>query len=103
MTTKPIQQLDDVMLAEMKSAKRTGLSFREIRIICSKAMPLLPLYHVDDWTGRHFIHEMLSNIANLENNGIVTVTRRGKFIMRIDLTARGKELIQSTSFEPLKV
>ena len=98
MTTKPIQQLDDVMLEEMQSAKRTGLSFREIRKICSDAMPMIPTYTIDQWTGKRFIHEVLDNISNLENNGICTVTRRSKFIIRIDLTGRGKEVLQQTLF-----
>jgi hypothetical protein len=95
---KEIRQLDDVMLAEMKSAKRTGLSFRELKNICKKAMPSLEVYNEQDLLGSRFIHEILSNIENLENSGRIKVTRRGKFILRIDLTDRGKELLKNTLF-----
>lgn len=98
MTTKTIQQLDDAILAEMQSAKRTGLSFRELKVICSTSMPLLSLYHIEDCIGRAFMHEMLGNIANLENNGLVKITRRGKFILRIDLTERGQGVLKDTLY-----
>ena len=98
MITKPIQQLDDAILAEIQSAKRTGLSIREIKVICSNAMPFLSLYHVEDRNGRAFMHELIGNIANLENNGLVTVTRRGKFILRIDLTERGRDVLNDTTY-----
>jgi hypothetical protein len=44
------------------------------------------------------MHELIGNIANLENNGLVTVTRRGKFILRIDLTERGRDVLNDTTY-----
>jgi predicted methyltransferase len=98
MTTKPIKQLDDAMLAEMQRENRNGLSFREIKKICKDVVPFLECYGKEVLEGSPFVHAVLSYIENLENNGLVKVTRRGKFILRIDLTERGKELIKNTIF-----
>jgi len=98
MTTRLIKQLDDVLLAEMQREKRTGLSFREIKKVCKDAMPFLEAYNAADASGNRFIHQVLSYIANLENNGLVTVSRRGKFVLSIKLTARGIETLKNTEF-----
>ncbi|MGD0591079.1 MAG: hypothetical protein ABSA44_09810 [Bacteroidota bacterium] len=99
---KEIRQLDDAILAEMQRENRNGLSFREIKKICRAAIPFLECYGKEALDGNQFIHEVLGAIENLENNGIVKVTRRGKFILRIDLTDRGKELIKNTVFSDPK-
>jgi hypothetical protein len=61
-------------------------------------MPSLEVYNEQDLSGTRFIYEILTNIENLENNGRIIVTRRGKFILRIDLTDHGKELLKDTLF-----
>lgn len=98
MITKPIQQLDDVILEEMQKSNRNSLTFREIRMICSIVIPLLPVYNNEEVSGKRFMHELLDNIQNLENNGIAKIARNGKFIVRIYLTERGKEMLQQTIF-----
>ena len=98
MTTKPITQLDDAILYEMQVEDRTGFSWREIKRVCKAAIPFLDCYGKKILDGNQFIHEVLSFIENLENNGFVKVTRRGKFILSINLTERGKEFLKNTVY-----
>ena len=96
--TQEIRQLDDAILYEMQAEDRTGFSWRELLGNCKVSMMFIDVYKNTDTSGNAFIHEVLGNIENLENNGLVTVNRRGKFILRIDLTERGKDVIKSTIF-----
>jgi len=102
MITKPnkqlIRQFDNVILANMQRNERSNLSWRDVKRICKDAIPSIDVYRDIDPNSSQFIHSMLGDLENLENNGLVTINRRGKFILRIDLTERGKDVIKNTEF-----